>query len=472
MFCLILVLEASTSSVKALLYCPETGIAGAVSAPYGQLEIGGRQNADGICNFLFEMGRSLISKVTVDCVVIVGTFHNVMLVGEDNTAQSAAFSWTWTQAAQEASAVRSDAEDCRDIYKRTGCIPHVTYSPYRLRHAIETDGLKPQKNDKAVNIATYITAKLTGTLTESVSMASGSGFLNINTLTWDDKVAAYTGLDENNYAPLCGHEDILSLSVRGASLLGLTPGIPVVPAHPDGAMNHLGEGGWNRDIMSVSVGTSGALRKLSPGVLLSDPPGTWCYYGPGSHMIGAAVAGGTNCVDWFVKSIMNARYTYQELNDSICLDEPSSVLFLPFVYGERCPGWDDRRMGGFYGLSPQTTASELYRAVLEGIVYQMYSCYRILETMSSRAERICVSGGILNAPVWLKIMASVFDRELYISKCQHMSLLGGAALGLLACGAIKKLSDFLGVDHEIIYPDKNQMYREGYARYLELYKST
>lgn len=62
---------------------------------------------------------------------------------------------------------------------------------------------------------------------------------------------------------LCEYDRCLPLCSGAAALLGLTQGIPVVTAHPDGAMNQVGDDALEEGIMTLSAGTSAALRMVS-----------------------------------------------------------------------------------------------------------------------------------------------------------------------------------------------------------------
>ena len=80
---------------------------------------------------------------------------------------------------------------------------------------------------------------------------------------------------------------------------------------------------------------------------------------------------GTNCVDWLLQ-----RYLAQNLNTAVYdsfSDGAASVhrsgapLFLPFVFGERCPGWNEDRAGGFVGIRLRMGVTTYY-LILENIV--------------------------------------------------------------------------------------------------------
>lgn len=98
--------------------------------------------------------------------------------------------------------------------------------------------------------------------------------------------------------------------------------------------------------MTLSMGTSAAIRMSYPEPILPQTPSTWCYYGAeGKRIVGAATSGAGNCVEWFAKKMLLGNYKYRELDDMVAqrYSQPfDAPIFLPFNFGERCP-----RLGRF-----------------------------------------------------------------------------------------------------------------------------
>jgi len=95
-----------------------------------------------------------------------------------------------------------------------------------------------------------------------------------------------------------------------------------------------------------------------------------------SWISGAAISGACSCVDWFRNGVSPAL-SYDEL-ESRAADQESAPVFLPFVFGERCPGWHDERKGGFEDISAEHGLGALYRGVLEGVCFNLKQCYDLL----------------------------------------------------------------------------------------------
>src|SRR2546426_5317227 len=69
------------------------------------------------------------------------------------------------------------------------------------------------------------------------------------------------------------------------------------------------------------------------------------------------------------------------------------LTVLPFLAGERAPGWRGDRHGAVAGLSLDTGALEILRAALEAVALRLALVYRLLAPHAARAHLIVASGG-------------------------------------------------------------------------------
>ena len=156
----------------------------------------------------------------------------------------------------------------------------------------------------------YAFYRMTGQWRTSKSMVSGSAFLDVHKLQYAGKRWRSLEPGRANCPPLCGYEDMAPILDSQADALGVPRGIPVLPAYPDGALNQVASGALQEGIMTLSVGTSAALRVSAKKPALSEKMGTWCYVSPASWLAGAATAGACNCINWAVQTLFGGQYGY------------------------------------------------------------------------------------------------------------------------------------------------------------------
>lgn len=462
-----LVLESSTTSAKAMIYDPETGRVEVRTAPFvftnGDAAM---QDAESVFEQTAALGRQVCEGRRVDVISLSGTWHSVMLLDRGLSPVTPVYQWPYTGAEALCAELRHDAELTGWFYRRTGCMISAIYPAFKLVH------LARQGYDLARHCAmgqgTYNFYRLTGQFAETACMASGTGLLSIHTRDYDDEVLQFVGVGRESLPRLKGFGDVLPLSEAGAAALELPAGIPVVPCGADGGLNQTGAGADRPGIMTFSAGTSGALRLAVEQPVLADDRSLWCYLSPASWLAGAATSGCCNCVDWARQRLFGGA-SYDDIEKGLPLGPEDTPVFLPFLFGERCPGWNAARQAEFSGVTARHDAHDLYHGVLEGVLYNLFQCYQRLCAAVGTPREIRLSGGILHSAYWTQMAADIFGAPMVCADMPHASLMGAAMLGAQALG---EKFDFKAQAGKVVYPrpEMTARYAGKYARYLEAYE--
>lgn len=468
----ILVLESSTTSAKAMLYSSEKGVLAikieTFLPEYSDIET---QDAEGIFQQTARLGKQILNGQTVDMVALSGIWHSVLACDHSMKPVTRSYSWTYTGASSVAQRLRSNKEFVKKFYAATGCMVHATYPVFKLLHLRE-QGLRLE-DCYFMGQGTYIFYRLTGQYLVSESMASGSGLMNIHTKQLDPDILRFLGVEENQFGKIVPYHDTRSLSEEGARLLGLKSGIPVITAHPDGSLNQVGVGALGNGVMSFSVGTSAAIRMSTSKPVLPEEPSTWCYLSPVAWMSGAATAGACNCVDWVKNKMFPAGTSYKQI-ESAEVDYEKLPVFLPFLYGERCPGWHDENRASFFDLTNSHSNVDLYFSTFEGVLFNIYQCFEVLCSINEIPTKIKLSGGILNSKIWTQMCSDIFQQEMECSKIEQMSMMGAAALAMELGGVLDDIRNLSVEQGVIIHPNpgKKELYAKKYERYKYWYNKT
>ena len=471
---LVLALESSTSSAKAMLYDTEQGVVDVRSRSYpAEICAGGVSDTEQVHRLTLEIGAQVARGRAVAAVAVCGTWHSIAVCDGALRPLGATYSWNYMLPSDDCAAMRADKALTHELYTRTGCMPHVTY-PRQSLHYLQQNGLK-LSDKKLISQGAYTFYRLTGEFCESASTASGSGLLNVHTLQYDEAALGLLGLDPAQLGRLVRYTDVCPLGADAADLLGIAPGVPVVPAHPDGALNQISSCAAQVGRMTLSTGTSAAIRLTADRPVLPEEHQLWCYYGVADWMSGAATSGACNCLNWFLKYCLQNKWSFKELEDPADVGGDVPV-FLPFLFGERCPGWRDGRRGGFCDITGAHSVRDLYRAVQAGILFNLYQCFEVLSGLAGAPSDILVSGGILNSVQWTQMLADIFGREIACMPTIDASSMGAVILALHAAGALDDIKQFDG-DYKTarrVAPRAafRDYYAEQYARYLDWYEKT
>jgi gluconokinase len=469
---IVLALEASTSAAKALLFDCESGVISSAQERYGmEIDDGqGRTDTHGVFEAVCRLGKKIAEGKPVAAIAISSTWHSLSVCDESLTPQTVTYSWNFPDTAGYCRRMRENKALTWQFYSRTGCIPHPTF-PRHVLQLLRDHGIN-LSDKRCITQGGYIYHQLTGEFCESRSTQSGTGFLNLHTLDYDSFTLDYFDVRPEQLGRLVDYQTTASLNRHGADLLGLDAGIPVVPAHPDGALNQVGNYANRDGIMTLSVGTSGALRMVTEKPILPEGHPLWCYAGVNSLISGAATSGAGNIIDWFFDRFTQGRFEFADFEEPI---DPwmTYPTFLPFLFGERCPGWQEDRLTGLFNLSPAHTIREMYAAVQMGILFNLYQCYEILREHHREPEEIILSGGITHSERWTQMLADLWGRDILVADNPNASLLGATALALHAAGALEDINqfdiEFKNAQKVSPNPDMKSFYQGNYEDYLQYY---
>ncbi len=465
----ILALEASTTSAKAMLYDMRTGRFTERTRSFRKANGAGTvQDAETVYRYMVQTGRELAEGKEVAMISLSGTWHSMMLCDRDIKPVTPVYPWSYTGASGVCGRLRRDESFVHEYYHRTGCMVNAMYPIFKLLHLRE-QGYRTE-DYYIMGQGTYNNYRLTGKRVTTACMASGTGFLNIHTGEYDQESLETAQVKREQLCALADYQKTYPLSTEGAAALGLRPGIPVVLSNADGGLNQIGAGAVREEYMTCSVGTSGALRLSTKCPILPDRPSVWCYLSPKGWLGGAATAGGCNCIDWFIDKMTAGRMGYGQLEDEEgCITD--TPVFLPFLFGERCPGWHDGRRGGFAYVDAGHGIRDLYRGIQQGVLFQLYLCYEFLTKSAGDPKRILLSGGILNSRIWTQMCADIFGREMEVQESKQGSLMGAVILAREVMKDLRDAGDYEPEIREVIRPcgKRHRQYMEQYERYLHVY---
>ena len=88
--------------------------------------------------------------------------------------------------------------------------------------------------------------------------------------------------------------------------------------------------------------------------------------------------------------------------------------------------------GTIYGLTMHTSPADLYRAILEGLTFEMRYNLEKLAKYDIRPTTLFAAGGGAKSPVWRQIKADILGAEIRPTLADEAGALGSAILGLAA----------------------------------------
>ncbi|CAM5774061.1 xylulokinase [Labrys miyagiensis] len=259
----------------------------------------------------------------------------------------------------------------------------------------------------------FVRLWLTGEHVSEMSDGAGSWWLDEAARDWSDTALAATGVDRSHMARLVeGTEVSGRLRPALAQRFGLKPGIPVAGGAGDAMAGAIGIGAID-DGAFISLGTSGQF--FVPGTSYRPLPDkflhAFCHAVPGRWIQMAALLNGASCLAWaagLVGEPIEKLLAEVEAQPA----GPGSVMFLPYLAGERTPHNDALATGVFSGMTGATGKADLIRAVLEGVAFSFADASACLEEAGTVLSEAAVIGGGARSAFWVQIFADVLGLKL------------------------------------------------------------
>ncbi len=337
-----------------------------------------------------------------------GQMHGAVLLDRAHKPVRPAILWNDGRSYREAQEL---GENHRELAHITGVIPMPGFTAPKLlwlaRHEPETF----RAIRKVILPKDFIRLKLTGTIVTDMSDAAGTWWLDEARRDWSEEVLSATALTRDHMASLVEGSQASGV-VRGeiAQRWGLRSDVVVAGGAGDAAAGAVGLGAIADGAAFISLGTSGQLfvtttaYSPAPEALVHS----FCHALPDRWFQMAAMLNGASCLSWA------AALLKREIGELLSEAEtayraPSSLLFLPYLTGERTPHNDPYARGVFFGLSPDTRQTDLAQAVLEGVAYSFADAKRALEQARTSLTHAGIIGGGSRSTFWTKILASVLN---------------------------------------------------------------
>lgn len=407
--------------------------------------------------------------------VALGTYtSNVLGIAADGRPLTPIYLYADTRNAIDAAALRARLDEAA-ILDRTGCPLRTSYLPARLRWLQRTQPDTVRQVWRWVTLGEYLAWRFIGLTGVSFSVASWSGLLNRHTLRWDEVLLAELGLDAAQLPPLVdSDESINGLRADYARRWPVLAQVPWFPAIGDGAAANIGSGCVTPARVALTIGTTGALRAVTPTVA-HVPWGLWCYRVDRRRaLLGGATSEGGNVFTWLTHTLRLDNVG--DLDQVLLTSEPDDhgLTLLPFLAGERSPGWGDNLGASIVGLRLTTRPRDILRAGLEAVAYRFALIAQLLAAALPGTQMFVTSGGALRgSPAWAQLLADVLGQPLYAAAEPEATSRGVALLALEALGLLQNL-ETLPLEYAHVYAPNlahHQRYAEAIARQQRLYKS-
>ena len=364
-------------------------------------------------------------------------------------------------------------------------LPDASYSLAKMLYTLRT---AERPVWKFLPIAAYVCYRLSGAVMTDVSLACRTLLYDVEKREWSRELLEASGVALDQLPDVCPTGTAVGfLRPEIAQALSLPENVRVVIGSHDQIVNALACGVCEH---GDGVDVSGTCECIEP--LFAGIPGDFgftrenfaCvpYVDDVGYVTYAYNISGGAVVRWYRDQLAKhlsaqakaEHVSIYDLLNRACPKEPTDVIVLPFLQGMGgTPDVRPNARGMFYGVTMETGLPEFYRAILEGLTFEMAYNLEKLEGFGVAPNRLYACGGGARSKVWLQIKADIWNREILPVKTEETGALGSAILGFAAVTgekdrlALAKKFVQLG---EPMRPDaaRVEVYREKFQLYKQL----
>lgn len=363
--------------------------------------------------------------------------HSLMAVDSEGNPLTPLILWSDMRSAPMAKGLRSDHR-AADLYNTTGTPIHPMSPLCKLLWFRQADSGLFSKAFKFISIKEFIVWHWCGTWTVDYSIASATGMFDVHRLQWSAQALDVTGITAGRLSEPVSPYTRVAVKENMSKQLGLKAGLTVTLGASDGCLANLGSEATGPGDLSITIGTSGAVRMVSDKPCV-DPYARLFNYRLDEHRFvsGGATNNGTIVIDWFMKNFLRIQDAHLDdfLKRALPVEPGSEgLLFLPFVFGERAPYHNPDMRGLFFGLAQHHTIDHMAGSILDGICFEIRSLVDAVEESVRPIGNIWASGGFVRSDGWVQRLANVLGREVRVRDVNDASSIGAARMGFQATG--------------------------------------
>ncbi|MDD2426693.1 MAG: xylulokinase [Eubacteriales bacterium] len=472
-------IDIGTSSAKLLLMDENGAVLDTESRSYAiSYPASGwsEQNPEDWFDAIIDGLHSLLSKhkkEDVRAISFAGQMHSLVTLDDNDGVIRPAILWNDLRTTEETNFLNYEIGEAT-LVQETGNIAFAGFTAPKLLWMKKHEPDLFSKIDKIMLPKDYIAYRFTGEHSTDLSDASGTLLFDVEKQKWSNEMLRIVGISEEKMPRVHKGSDVIAtLRSDLAEELGLSQDVLVTAGAGDNAAAAVGTGTILPGRATVSLGTSGTIF-VSTGQYLplqNHAVHQFCHTDGSYHLMGCMLSAAA-ANEWWLENILERDYGLDEYSRSDA--DKHDVYFLPYLSGERSPHNDEEIRGAFVGLSMETSAAEMSKAVLEGVSFGLRDSVEIIRDLGFSLQDFGATGGGAKSFSWLQLLSDVFSARVYTMEHEEGPGYGAAILAAVGAGVWDSVSDAstsLTRIKDVIEPDEKQSsyFNEKYKRFRELY---
>lgn len=278
---------------------------------------------------------------------------------------------------------------------------------------------------------------------------------NIHENDWDEDLLDLFGVSRKDLP-----------EIRNANaLFGKYQGIPIQGVLADSQAALYGENCINCGDVKITMGTGcSILMQVKEKKNIRDPriltTLAWQDTQETTYALEGIIRSCGDALNWFGSQIAKVEEIAYQCNE--CFDiSQEEVYFIPALLGMGAPYWDNQMTASFLGMKRTTTQTDLLKAVLESLIFQIKSVIDTMEEVSQLTiPQVFVDGGISKNKALMAQLATLLNKKVIVNDIEEYSAIGTLRM---ATGNMP----ITAVGEQVYFPSTDVRIKEKYEQWEE-----
>ncbi len=483
-------LDVGTTGCKIVLYNEKAELLETYYREYNIARFGGQHEIEfsDIINGVINILKVAVKNYKIDALGVTSFGETFAMLDKDDNPLAPAMLYTDPRGAKECELL------CEHFGKEkltllTGVEPNEMYSICKIMWLKENKADAFEKCKRILLGEDYIVYMLSGVAQIDYSLAARTGAFDIEKKCFSAEIFDFCGVDLSLMSkPVEAGTVAGNMKEALKQELGIDYDIKIVSGCHDQVAGMIGSGVFDSTKAMDGAGTVECI----PVILDYKPENPEFYKGGyslvpfinGKYALYAFSFTGGATIKWFRDNFAQLEFERCEKEgknvyaflDSQIKPEPTGILILPHFAGAATPYMDSDSKAAFVGITLETTKFDIYKALMEGVSYEMLLNFETVKRFIGEIKEIRATGGGATSDIWLQIKADILDTEITALSCKEVGAAGTTALVGVALGVYSDLEwavSKMAPVRRVFKPnsENTKIYSELYKKYANLYNA-
>ncbi|MBQ4526789.1 MAG: carbohydrate kinase [Clostridia bacterium] len=441
----------------------------------GEHEIDAEAIFEAVCDVI----RDAVSYYMPDAIGVTTFGETFAVLDEDDSVLLPSMLYTDSRGAEECQRLTQRLGEKR-LIDISGVKPHHMYSLPKLMWIKNNLPHVFSKIKRVLLMEDYIIYKLTGNACIDYSLAARTMAFDIRKKCWSDEIFEAAQIDKALFSkPVPAFNMAGEIKDEIKEKLGINGNVKIVNGAHDQVAACVGAGVFKPGMAVDGTGTVECVTPVFDCVpenekMYDEGYSVVPFVFDGTYVCYALSFTGGAVIKWFRDNFAKES-SYAKL-DSLIPDSPTGILVMPHFSGAANPYMDSLSKAAMIGLTLEHKSEDLYKALMEGVTYEILTNIEHLKEFGINPEMLCATGGGAFSEVWMQIKADILSRPVASLESKEAGTAGTCMMTGVALGIYKDLYEAKEkfVKIKKIYepnPENASLYEKLYNAYKNIYNS-